>query len=196
MLKYIVFALLSYLFGSISFAYIICKRYYGIDIRKYGSGNPGTTNVLRTVGKRAAVLVYIADFLKGFLAVIIGRLLGGPVFGVFCGLFAIIGHDYSLFLGFNGGKGIATSMGVGFAVSPLAALLSTLIGVAVIYFTRYVSLGSITGIALFPIFLGILGFKGIYILYGLIMAVIAIYRHKSNIKRLLEGKENKLGQKR
>ncbi|MGB9839680.1 glycerol-3-phosphate 1-O-acyltransferase PlsY [Thermovenabulum sp.] len=195
MLKYIVFALLSYLFGSISFAYIICKKYYGIDIRKYGSGNPGTTNVLRTVGTRAAALVYIADFLKGFLAVMIGRLFGGPIFGVFCGLFAIIGHDFSLFLGFNGGKGIATSMGVGFAVSPLAALLSTLAGVAVIFLTRYVSLGSITGITLFPIFLGILGYKNLYIFYALIMAIIAVYRHKSNIKRLLEGKENKLGQK-
>ncbi|MDN5331064.1 MAG: acyl phosphate:glycerol-3-phosphate acyltransferase [Tepidanaerobacteraceae bacterium] len=195
MLKYVIAGIISYLIGSISFAQLICKKYYGIDIRKYGSGNPGTTNVLRVVGGKAAAAVYVADFLKGFLVATVFKLIGGDVLALFSGLFVIVGHDWSLFLNFNGGKGIATSMGVAFALAPKVALFSTLLGVAAIMVTRYVSLGSILGSGSFPLFLMIFRYPTKYIVYGTIIAAIAIYRHRANIKRLIAGKEYKLGER-
>ncbi|NPV45161.1 MAG: glycerol-3-phosphate 1-O-acyltransferase PlsY [Firmicutes bacterium] len=195
MFVYLLAGITSYLIGSISFADLICKKYYGIDIKKYGSGNPGTTNVFRVVGGRAAAAVYAADFLKGFLVVTLARLLGGETLALFSGLFVIIGHDWSLFLNFSGGKGIATSMGVTFALAPKAALFSSLVGIGAIMLTRYVSVGSIVGSCLFPFFLAVFRYPPKYLMYGAIIAVIAVYRHRSNIKRLLSGKEHKLGKK-
>ncbi|TYP58840.1 glycerol-3-phosphate 1-O-acyltransferase PlsY [Thermosediminibacter litoriperuensis] len=195
MLKYILAGIISYLIGSISSAHLICKKYYGIDIRKYGSGNPGATNVFRVVGGRAAVAVYAADFLKGFLVAALAKLIGGDTLALFSGLFVIVGHDWSLFLNFNGGKGIATSMGVVIALAPKAALFSFMVGAAAILLTRYVSLGSVVGSAFFPLFLVIFRYPAKYIAYGVIIAAIAIYRHRTNIKRLIAGKEHKLGEK-
>lgn len=195
MVKYIIAGIISYLIGSVSAAYLVCKKYYGLDIRKYGSGNPGTTNVLRVVGKKAAAIVYVADFMKGFLVALIAKLIWGDAMGLFCGLFVIIGHDWSLFLNFNGGKGIATSMGVAFALAPKAAVFSTVVGIIAIAATRYVSLGSILGSGSFPVILLLLRYPAIYVIYGIIMAAIAIYRHRSNIERLFAGKEHKLGEK-
>ena len=195
MLKYILAGIISYLIGSISSAHLICKKYYGIDIRKYGSGNPGTTNVLRVVGGRAAAAVYAADFLKGFLVATLAKLIEGDTLALFSGLFVIVGHDWSLFLNFHGGKGIATSMGVVFALAPKAALFSSLVGITAIMLTRYVSLGSILGSGSFPLFLMIFGYPAKYIVYGVIIAAIAIYRHRANIERLMAGKEHKLGEK-
>lgn len=195
MIKLLIAGIMSYLIGSVSSAHLICRKYYGLDILKYGSGNPGTTNVLRVVGKKAAAIVYVADFMKGFLVALIAKLIGGDTLGLFCGLFVIIGHDWSLFLNFNGGKGIATSMGVAFALAPKAALFSTAVGIIAIALTRYVSLGSILGSGSFPVILLLLRYPAIYVIYGIIMAAIAIYRHSSNIERLLAGKEHKLGEK-
>ena len=195
MIKFLIAGIISYIIGSISSAHLICKKYYGIDIRRYGSGNPGTTNVLRVVGKKAAAIVYIADFMKGFLVALLAKLIWGNAMGLFCGLFVIIGHDWSLFLNFNGGKGIATSMGVAFALAPKAALFSTAVGIIAIAATRYVSLGSILGSGSFPVFLMIMKYPSVFVTYGLLIAIIAIYRHKSNIKRLISGKEHKLGEK-
>lgn len=195
MAKYIIAGLISYLIGSVSWAYLVCKKFYGIDIRKYGSGNPGTTNVLRVVGKKAAALVYVADFMKGFLVALIAKWIWGDAMGLFCGLFVVIGHDWSLFLNFNGGKGIATSMGVAFALAPKAAVFSTVIGIIAIALTRYVSLGSILGSGTFPLFLLLFKFRAVYVVYGILLAAVAIYKHRSNIERLLAGKEHKLGEK-
>jgi glycerol-3-phosphate acyltransferase PlsY len=195
LVKYIIAGIISYLIGSVSAAYLVCKKYYGLDIRKYGSGNPGTTNVFRVVGKKAAAIVYVADFMKGFLVALIAKLIWGDTLGLFCGLFVIIGHDWSLFLNFNGGKGIATSMGVAFALAPKAAVFSTAVGIIAIAATRYVSLGSILGSGSFPVILLLLRYPAIYVIYGIIMAAIAIYRHRSNIERLFAGKEHKLGEK-
>jgi glycerol-3-phosphate acyltransferase PlsY len=195
LVKYIIAGIISYLIGSVSAAYLVCKKYYGLDIRKYGSGNPGTTNVFRVVGKKAAAIVYVADFMKGFLVALIAKLIWGDTLGLFCGLFVIIGHDWSLFLNFNGGKGIATSMGVAFALAPKAAVFSTAVGIIAIAATRYVSLGSILGSGSFPVFLMIMKYPSVFVTYGLLIAIIAIYRHKSNIKRLISGKEHKLGEK-
>lgn len=195
MVKFLIGGIISYIVGSISSAHLICKKYYGIDIRNYGSGNPGTTNVLRVVGKKAAAIVYVADFMKGFLVALLAKLIWGNAMGLFCGLFVIIGHDWSLFLNFNGGKGIATSMGVAFALAPKAALFSTAVGIIAIALTRYVSLGSILGSGSFPVILLLLRYPAIYVIYGIIMAAIAIYRHKSNLERLFAGKEHKLGEK-
>jgi len=187
--------IISYLLGSISFAYIISKKIYGIDITEYGSGNPGATNVLRVLGGKAAAAVYAADFLKGFIAVFLAKYIGGENIALICALIVIMGHNWSIFLNFRGGKGIATSMGVGFALAPKIALLCALVGILVIAVSRYVSLGSILGIVLFPIMLAVFHYPVKLVLCGICMAVLAVYRHKENIRRLIRGNERKLGEK-
>jgi len=194
-LRFILAGIISYLLGSISFAYIISKRFYGIDITKYGSGNLGATNVLRVLGGKAAAVVYAADFLKGFIAVFLARHIGGENTALICALIVIMGHNWSVFLNFRGGKGIATSMGVGFALAPTIALLCAFIGMLVIAVSRYVSLGSVLGIVFFPIMLAIFHYPVKLILWGVCMAVLAVYRHKDNIKRLIRGNERRLGEK-
>ncbi|MDD4570353.1 MAG: glycerol-3-phosphate 1-O-acyltransferase PlsY [Tepidanaerobacteraceae bacterium] len=195
MFKTIIFIIASYLVGSISFAYLICSRVYSIDIRQYGSGNPGSTNVLRVLGKKPALIVFAADLLKGLIMVSLGRLFGGESLALLSAIAVVIGHDWSLFLDFKGGKGIATSFGVIIGISPKVGLILFIIGVSVIYISRYVSLGSITSAASLPILLILFNYPAKHIITGVVLGAIAIYRHRDNIKRLLSGKENKLGQR-
>ncbi|HHY70415.1 MAG TPA: glycerol-3-phosphate 1-O-acyltransferase PlsY [Thermoanaerobacterales bacterium] len=195
MLKTIAFIIASYLVGSISFAYYICKIFYSIDIRQYGSGNPGSTNVLRVLGKKPALIVFTADLLKGFTMVSLGRLLGGESLALLSAIAVVVGHDWSVFLNFKGGKGIATSFGIIIGISPKVGLILFIIGISVIYISRYVSLGSISAAILLPIILTVLKYPLTHIITGLILGIIAVYRHRDNIERLLAGKENKLGQK-
>jgi len=195
LLKTIVFILISYLIGSISFAYYICHKFYSIDIRKYGSGNPGSTNVLRVLGAKPALIVFLADMLKGLIMVSIGRLVGGENLALLAAVAVVVGHDWSIFLNFKGGKGIATSLGVIIGVFPKIAPILFIIGISVIYISRYVSLGSISTAALLPVLLLMFKYPEKHVIVGLILGAIAIYRHRDNIERLLAGKENKLGQK-
>ncbi len=195
MIKYIAFIIASYLVGSISFAYFICRKFYSIDIRQYGSGNPGSTNVLRVLGTKPALIVFIADLLKGLTMVSIGRLLGGENLALLSAVAVVVGHDWSIFLNFKGGKGIATSFGVIIGIFPKIAPILLIVGISVIYLSRYVSLGSITTATLLPILLLIFKYPAKHVIAGLILGAIAVYRHRDNIERLIAGKENKLGQK-
>ncbi|WP_051585737.1 glycerol-3-phosphate 1-O-acyltransferase PlsY [Caldanaerobius polysaccharolyticus] len=185
--------LASYLIGGFNSAYYIGRLWGVDDIRKYGSGNPGTTNVLRIVGKRAAFFTLLFDVAKGLVAVSLGLLLvKSSGVAILCGLAVIIGHNYPVQLGFKGGKGIATSIGVIFLLSPLAALCSLLIGLVVIAITKYVSLGSIIGSVLFPVFVAVFNGSWQYILFGVVMALMAVYRHRANISRLASGTESRI----
>lgn len=189
-------AVVGYLLGSVNFSIILSRMRYQDDIRRHGSGNAGMTNTLRTYGRLSAVIVLAGDFGKGFLAAWLGWRLGGtPMAAYLAGLFAVIGHMFPLYFGFRGGKGVATAAGVILGTSPPVFLLLAACFVAIIFFSRYVSLGSISVAALYPIALLILGVGAFWprTLCSLGMAGLVIWAHRSNIGRLLAGTENKLG---
>lgn len=186
----------SYLFGNISLAYVVTKIKLGKDIRSFGSGNAGTTNVLRVLGKKYAVAVLVGDVLKGVIPVVITSLFTDNLWIVtLSGFAAILGHNWPVIMGFRGGKGIATSIGVFLAYDPVVASICIGIGVALIALTRYVSLGSIVGMILLPIVSALFHGFGIEFVFGLVVGGISVYRHKANIKRLMAGEESKLGEK-
>ncbi|MBN2909692.1 glycerol-3-phosphate 1-O-acyltransferase PlsY [Polycladomyces sp. WAk] len=188
--------LLSYLIGSISFSYVIVRLAKGIDIRQYGSGNAGATNTLRVVGKGPAVLVFLLDGVKGMLAVGLGYWLdGSPAAMILSGLAAIVGHNWPIFLGFRGGKGIATTIGVMAVLTFQAALISGIFAIASIVLTRYVSLGSLIFVVGLPIMIGWIGYPSPYFTVSLVIALLAVIRHSRNIRSLLAGTERRLGSK-
>lgn len=188
-------AIIAYLIGRINNAYILTKYTRKIDIRNYGSGNAGATNVLRVLGCKAAAPVFALDVLKGVIAVLIGKYLMGNTGAMIAGIAVVCGHNWPVFLKFRGGKGIATSIGVIMTVSPLLGLIALAIGVTVIVLTKYVSLGSITGTVTFVLLNAIFWNSTQIFVFSLILASLAIFQHRSNIKRLLAGTESKLGQK-
>lgn len=199
----------AYLIGSINFAIIVTKLFAKKDIRDFGSGNAGMTNVLRTLGKGPAVLVTLGDFLKGVLAVVIGRLIlhllggGAPFYGDYLlGLMAMLGHCFPIFYGFRGGKGILVSAGVILMLNWRVLLIILAVFLLVVVFTKTVSLGSISAAAAYPVSTLIVDLirkashPFLNALSALIIGGIVIFMHRSNIKRLLNGTENKLGQKK
>ncbi|WP_042271614.1 glycerol-3-phosphate 1-O-acyltransferase PlsY [[Clostridium] dakarense] len=201
MISYIIIIIIAYLLGNISTSYIVAKRLTGVDIRTQGSGNAGSTNVLRTLGKKAGAMTFIGDLLKGMIAVFIAEIIAKSagldiatagyiaVVGVVCG------HNWPAFLGFRGGKGVATSLGAMIAVNPIIALSCFLVFLVIVAITKYVSLGSVVGIAMSPIIMMFLkNQKGI--LVTLFLTISVIYTHRENIKRLLKGTERKIGQKK
>lgn len=191
-------AVAGYLLGSVNTSLVLGKLFYKKDVRQYGSGNAGATNTLRTLGKTAAIMVVVGDFLKGILACLIGKWLAGETSdGVYGGMYvagimAVIGHNWPLYFGFKGGKGVMTAFAAVLMFSPLAALICLLSFVLVVAITRYVSLGSIIGGAAFPLVAWILGEQLFLILTGVLLALLIIFRHSSNISRLLDGNEKKL----
>lgn len=187
--------LLSYIIGSLSNAYIVVKYTKGIDIRTVGSGNPGATNVQRAAGNKLAFLVFLMDMLKGVIAVTLGKAIGGETLALWCGVAVIVGHNWPMFFGLKGGKGTATSLGVIWTLMPKIGLIITVIGITTIVVTRYVSLASIIVAPLFPILILILIKSMPHFIFGLILMSMTLYRHKSNIERLIKGTENKLGNK-
>lgn len=201
MISYIIILIIAYLLGNISTSYIIAKRLAGVDIRTQGSGNAGSTNVLRTFGKKAGAMTFIGDLLKGIIAVFIGYLISKfanvdmviagyiAVFGVVCG------HNWPVFLGFRGGKGVATSLGAMIAVNPIIALSCFLLFLIIVKITKYVSLGSVLGIAASPIIMIFLKNKN-GVIITLFLTISVIYTHRENIKRLINGTERKIGQKK
>ena len=185
--------IVSYFIGNISPATLIAKA-AGIDIRKEGSGNPGTTNVLRVLGKKAAVGTLAIDILKGVAAVLLGGLLGNGWLGVLCGFAAFIGHLWPAVFHFKGGKGIATAFGILLAVDPLVAVIClgcALFGALV---SRRMSIGSIFGAVSLPVMIGI--FDSDYLPVFAAMAVLVIFRHRGNIRRIIRGEEPKLNFKK
>jgi glycerol-3-phosphate acyltransferase PlsY len=190
--------ILSYLLGSVSFGIIVTKVKKGIDIRDYGSGNTGFTNVLRVVGKGPAAIVLVGDALKGSLGVILGYYLGGASYSyaVLGGLATMIGHTYPVYFRFKGGKGVATGLGVIIALAPDVTLIALIIFISTVFFSHYVSLGSILAALSVPIFLYFLEKPLPVFLFGVLGAIFVIYNHKTNIVRLYQGQENKIGKKR
>ena len=200
----------SYLLGSISSAVILSKSLFGRDIREVGSKNAGATNMLRTHGKKMGVLTLILDVLKGVIAVLLAMLIKNTISGneyilrslpFFAGLFVILGHNFPVFFNFKGGKGVATSLGVVLTLNYKIALIIAVIAISVMAITRYVSLGSIlAGILYIATDITYMIFTDNFYLPELIFAILIagllIIRHRANIKRLLNGTENKLGQKK
>ena len=193
MLDFVVAAAISYLLGSIPNGLILGKAIWGVDLRQHGSKNIGATNAWRTIGKAGGISIFALDFLKGAVSADLGLHLGGSeLAGVLCGILAIAGHSWSVFLAFKGGKGVATGLGVIAALMPMVTLIVFAVWFAIVYFTGYVSLGSIVGAALVPILTLFFGLHTEFLILGLIAAVFIIYRHKSNIERLLKGTESKI----
>ncbi|HEX3030908.1 MAG TPA: glycerol-3-phosphate 1-O-acyltransferase PlsY [Bacillota bacterium] len=187
--------LIAYLLGSISFGYLVARKWAKIDIRKVGSGNIGMTNIWRVMGWPAALGVFVGDMGKGILAAWLGKYFGGDVLTVLAGFAVMAGHIYPVFLGFKGGKAVATGVGVVTAISLPSVLVALLIWVVLAAITRYVSLASVIAAASVPIWLVWEHQPWPHLLFGFIAAGFVIYKHLPNIKRLLNGQEYKIGQK-
>lgn len=189
-----VILVVAYFLGNISPAIIIGK-FHKIDIRKTGSGNAGTTNVLRSIGKKAAIITLLIDILKGVIAVLLAKfILQDDLYTALAGIAVTCGHIWPALYEFKGGKGIATALGVIFTVMPLPALCAMGVGIFFIILTRRISPGSIMGALSLPAFVFILG-KGSMVL-GVFFALITLYTHRANIKRILKGEEPKLSFKK
>lgn len=188
---------ISYLLGSISFSVLLARLLKGIDIRQYGSGNAGATNTLRVMGKGPAILVLFLDVLKGIAAVWLGTWAGGwgSWVAVVCGLAAIIGHNWPVYFHFRGGKGIATTIGVMATLVFWPALIAGAFAILAIVLTRYVSLGSLIFVALTPVVLLFTVHTTPELWGSLIIVVFAFWRHRSNIVKISQGRENKIGSK-
>ena len=187
----IVYAVLAYFIGSIPSGLIIGKTFFNIDVRQYGSKNIGATNTYRVIGLKAALPVFLCDALKGAAGVVLLSSYG-PMYMILGGILAMMGHNWSIFLGFKGGRGVATGLGVLIALSPLVALICFLVWGVIVYFTKLVSLGSIVAAALVPVLMYITGESYWFVGFGGLAALFVIVRHWDNIKRLLAGNELKV----
>ena len=213
MIVYIIMAIIAYLIGSINFSVIISKKVAGFDVREKGSGNAGTTNMLRAVGKKAAAVTLICDVLKGVVSIGIAIILGNIVKDInrelliqVAGIAVVLGHTFPVFFGFKGGKGVATSLGILLLSNWQIGLICLVFGIVLIILTRMVSLGSCAAAVLFPVLTLFInehytvltdGKSGsTYFIYSVILAVIVLYNHRSNIKRILSGTENKISFKK
>ena len=204
-LVYIVVAVAAYLLGSIPTGFFVAKA-KGIDIRAVGSGNIGATNAMRVLGKPAGIIVLLVDALKGYVAVKVLTVLvisffnrgdsNLPVICILAGIFSVLGHNYTCWLKFKGGKGIATTAGVYLALAPVALGIALAVFILTIFVTRYVSVGSILAAIALPLAVWIL--QPHNLLLGIVttaLGALAVYKHKSNIQRLMAGTESRLGKK-
>lgn len=213
MSTYILMGIIAYAIGSINFSVILSKKMAGFDVREKGSGNAGSTNMLRSVGKKAALITLICDILKGVVSIGIAILLGNIISDMnrelllqIAGIAVVIGHTFPIFFGFKGGKGVATSLGVILMSNWQIGLICLVFALVLMLLTRMVSLGSCAAAVLFPVLTLFIndnytvltdGKSGnVYFIYSLLLAVIVLFNHRSNIKRMLNGTENKLGSKK
>ena len=193
LLHFLLGFVLGHVCGSVPSGLWLVQAFHGIDIRNYGSKNIGTTNVFRIVGPKTAVLVLIADAFKGILAVgIMSYFFHNPLLDVVTALGALLGHNYSLFLGFKGGKGVATALGLLIFMMPKVAVASFGIWLVCVLLTRYVSLGSIMAAIFTPPLAWYLGYPSAYVIFSVVAAFFVVLRHKENIHRLLTGTESKI----
>ena len=205
----VVMAIIAYLIGSINFSVIFSKKFAGFDVREKGSGNAGSTNMLRSVGKGAAVLTLLCDILKGVVAILIAIGIGNLVKDAdkgllvqIAGVAVVLGHTFPIFFGFKGGKGVATSLGILLMTNWQIGLICLVFALVLMVLTQMVSLGSCAAAVLFPVLTlfikehYIVAEGGNYFIYSVILAVIVLYNHRSNIKRMLNGTENKLSLKK
>ena len=212
MVAYIIMAIVAYLIGSINFSVIISKKMAGFDVREKGSGNAGSTNVLRTVGKKAALITLVCDIFKGIISVLIALLVGkiagesanSAIVVEIAALAVVIGHTFPVFFGFRGGKGVATSLGVILIVNWKIGLICLVFALALMALTRMVSLGSISASVLFAVltmfirdsYIGGIDFDFSFIIFGILLAALVIFNHRTNLKRIINGTENKLNFKK
>lgn len=210
-------AICGYLLGSIN-ASLIVGKFYGVDVRQHGSGNAGMTNVLRTLGKKAAAFTFLGDFLKGIVACLVGSglislgllLFGADVFGTIsdpshvglmaAGAFCVFGHNWPIYFGFKGGKGVLTSLAVLIMMGPVPALIALGFFIVIVALTRYISLGSMLAALFLPVLVGVSSLFGVdfgvgsvasYLIFCIPLAVLIVIRHHKNIVKLLNGTENK-----
>ena len=189
-------AVIGYLLGCIPCGVLIARFYGHMDIRKTGSGNSGTTNVLRTLGWAPSLLTLAGDCIKGVLAALIGRWLGGEAGMLAGGLFAVLGHDFPVFMKFKGGKGIATSLGVSLVICPVVALLLTAIVIVIVAVTRIMSAATLAVSLAYPVLTWLLLPEGanpaLRIGFAVLLMILSFFCHRSNLRRLFRGEENKL----
>lgn len=192
-MEYLLVIVASYLIGSIPNGLIIGQTFYKVDLRQFGSKNIGATNAYRILGPRPAIWVFITDACKGVAGVLIGHYLGGTALAqVVGGIGAIVGHNWSIFLGFKGGRGVATGLGVIAMIAPQVTLIVFTVWAIIVYFTRYVSLASIIAAALVPVAMWVLNSRQEFFYFGILAALFVIVRHRPNIERLLKGTELKI----
>ena len=201
----IITAIVAYLVGSVNFSVIFSKKIAGFDVREKGSGNAGSTNMLRSVGKGAAALTLLCDILKGVVAILIAIAIGS-IFKVsdkallvqIAGVAVVIGHTFPIFFGFKGGKGVATSLGILLMTNWQIGLICLVFALVLIILTQMVSLGSCAAAILFPVLTLFIKQHFIvedgsgYFIYSIILAIIVLYNHRENIKRMLNGTENRI----
>lgn len=202
---YITVAIVAYVIGSINFAVIFSRKFAGFDVREKGSKNAGTTNVLRTVGKKVAALTLLCDILKGVAAILAAIIAKNMWEGLnittlkyIAGFMVIFGHTFPIFFEFRGGKGVATAIGVLLMLNWKIGLICLVFGVLIIAVSKMVSLGSVSAAVLFPVLTIFIGknvdFAGIAISF--LIAALVLFNHRANIRRIKEGKENKLSFKK
>ncbi len=205
MASYLIVAIVAYLLGSISFSVIISKKMAGFDVREKGSGNAGATNMLRSVGKKAAALTLLGDATKGVVAVLFAVLVGAiaknsdkALLVQIAGILVVIGHTFPIFFEFKGGKGVATALGVLLMTNWKIGLICLVFALVLMALSRMVSLGSVGAAILFPVLVLFIHSNftvsegSSYFVYSIILAVIVLFNHRSNIQRILSGTENKL----
>lgn len=207
MALYILVAIIAYAIGSVNFSIIFSKKFAGFDVREKGSGNAGTTNMLRSAGKGLAALTLVCDILKGIVAVLVAFWIGKiatearpEILIQIAGFFAIVGHTFPVYFGFKGGKGVATSLGILLLVNWQIGLICLVFAILVMVITRMVSLGSIMAAILFPVLTIFIAehyiVSGSYVIFGIIMAVLVMFNHRSNLARIMKGEENKISFKK
>ncbi len=211
MVVYIIMALIAYAIGSVNFSVIISRKMAGFDVREKGSGNAGSTNVLRTVGKKAAIITLVCDILKGVVSILIALLVSkiakessAALLVEIAALAVVIGHTYPIFFEFRGGKGVATSLGIILLINWKIGLICLIFALALMAITRMVSLGSISAAILFAVltifvrdsYVGGIKFDFSFIIFGILLAAIVIFNHRTNLKRIIAGTENKLNFKK
>jgi glycerol-3-phosphate acyltransferase PlsY len=185
---------LAFLLGSFPSGLVLARAATGRDVRRYGSGNIGASNVSATAGWWVGLAVGVLDVLKGVLPVLLARLLGVSAVGVaIVALAAVLGHNFSLFLRFRGGKGVATSFGASLVVAPLATLLAAVTWVLAVAISRYASVASLTALAALPIYMALTRSDPAFVVLGIVLFLLAAARHWENILRLVSGTETKIG---
>lgn len=207
MAAYIAIAIIAYAIGSINFSVIFSRKFAGFDVREKGSGNAGTTNMLRVVGKKAAIITLICDILKGVVSILIALVIGyfvkeadKSILVQLAGFFAVFGHTFPIFFEFRGGKGVATALGVILLTNWQIGLICLVFALCLMLLTKMVSLGSIMAAILFPILTIFIHenylASGNYIIFGIALGLLVVFNHRTNLKRILEGNENKLSFKK
>lgn len=190
-LYYLLLIIIGYVLGSIPFSYIVSQKLGNVDIRTKGSGNTGATNVYRVLGRKIGLIAFVGDFLKGVIAAVIGNLIAGPDGAAICATIAVVGHCMPFTLGFKGGKGVSTAAGMVVATQPLLALIVFVVHLGSLVALRYMSLSSMIAAILLPILAIMFSMSNVYIACSLFLGAFVVWRHRSNLKKLLKGEENR-----